>query len=182
MLTLWVSLLRYLPDLAHAADPPTETVAPQYSSNFYKILGLVVYAPLCDALNGTRLTCTLSRFLPTVFLPLSWLSITSMLGIVSSVLLIVVILIDGFTKVGILLRRPWCMDRSNLFVENRARQHLGSPAYQLWYRFPPEVGCLIWIVHGRGEWLALLGIPHHSLQLFTRSSLVTLRSRVSPEI
>jgi hypothetical protein len=182
MLTLWVSLPHCLPDLAHVADPPTETVAPQYSSNFYKILGLIVYAPLCDSLNGAKLTYTLSRFLPTVFLPLSWLSITSMLGIVSSVLLIVVILIDGFTKVSTVSRRSRCTDGSNRFVENRARQHLGSPAYQLWYRFSPEVGCLIRIVHGRGEWFALVGIPHHSLQLFVHSSLATLRSRVSPEI
>ncbi|KAF9654342.1 hypothetical protein BDM02DRAFT_3085571, partial [Thelephora ganbajun] len=56
-----------------------ETIAPAYSANFYKILGLIV-------------------FLPTVFLPLSWLSVTSVLGIVSSVLLIIVILIDGLTK------------------------------------------------------------------------------------
>lgn len=39
-----------------------------------------------------------------MFLPLSWLSIASVLGIVSSVLLIVVILIDGLTKVSIASR------------------------------------------------------------------------------
>jgi len=56
-----------------------ETVAPAYPANFYKILGLIV-------------------FLPTVFLPLSWLSVASMLGVFSSVFLIAVILIDGLTK------------------------------------------------------------------------------------
>lgn len=56
-----------------------ETIAPAYPSNFYKILGLIV-------------------LIPAVFLPLSWLSVASMLGIFSSVLLIAVILIDGFSK------------------------------------------------------------------------------------
>lgn len=56
-----------------------ETVAPAHSATFYKLLGLIA-------------------FLPIVFLPLSWLSITSLLGIGSSILLIAVILIDGLTK------------------------------------------------------------------------------------
>lgn len=56
-----------------------ESIAPAYPSNIYKILGLIV-------------------LLPAVFLPLSWLSVASMLGIFSSVLLIAVILIDGLSK------------------------------------------------------------------------------------
>lgn len=36
--------------------------------------------------------------IPTVFLPLSLLSYTSILGIISTILLVIVILIDGFSK------------------------------------------------------------------------------------
>jgi hypothetical protein len=39
-----------------------------------------------------------SRLIPTVFLPLSLLSYASILGIVSTVLIIAVVFVDGFTK------------------------------------------------------------------------------------
>ncbi|KJA26174.1 hypothetical protein HYPSUDRAFT_133333 [Hypholoma sublateritium FD-334 SS-4] len=52
---------------------------PRYSSNSLKIWGLLV-------------------LIPTVFLPLSLLSYTSILGIMSTILMVVVIFIDGFTK------------------------------------------------------------------------------------
>ncbi|KAL6299652.1 transmembrane amino acid transporter protein-domain-containing protein [Sparassis latifolia] len=54
-------------------------VWPAYSPNTYKIFCLVF-------------------LIPTVFLPLSVLSYASMLGILSTLLIIVVILIDGFSK------------------------------------------------------------------------------------
>ncbi|KAF5374800.1 hypothetical protein D9758_000114 [Tetrapyrgos nigripes] len=52
---------------------------PEYSSNTYKLWGLFL-------------------LIPTVFLPLSVLSYTSILGIISTVMMVAVILIDGFTK------------------------------------------------------------------------------------
>ncbi|KAJ3561959.1 hypothetical protein NP233_g9874 [Leucocoprinus birnbaumii] len=55
------------------------TLIPEYSANTYKVWGLLV-------------------LIPTVFLPLSLLSYTSILGIISTVLLIVVVLIDGAFK------------------------------------------------------------------------------------
>ncbi|KDQ63800.1 hypothetical protein JAAARDRAFT_29847 [Jaapia argillacea MUCL 33604] len=55
------------------------TIVPTYSANAYKILGLLV-------------------MIPTVFMPLSLLSYTSVLGIVSTLFLIAVIFIDGTTK------------------------------------------------------------------------------------
>ncbi|KAI0068476.1 hypothetical protein BV25DRAFT_1846580 [Artomyces pyxidatus] len=53
-------------------------VIPAFSSNTYKIMGLVI-------------------LIPTVFLPLSLLSYTSIIGIISTVFLIVVIFVDGFS-------------------------------------------------------------------------------------
>lgn len=41
---------------------------------------------------------TAYSLIPTVFLPLSLLSYTSILGILSSVTLVIVIFVDGFTK------------------------------------------------------------------------------------
>ncbi|KAF7316812.1 Aa-trans domain-containing protein [Mycena chlorophos] len=55
------------------------SLIPTYSSNTYKLWGLLV-------------------LIPTVFLPLSLLSITSVLGIISTVLVVFVILIDGISK------------------------------------------------------------------------------------
>ncbi|KAF5377663.1 hypothetical protein D9615_005253 [Tricholomella constricta] len=55
------------------------TLIPRYSTATFKLWGLVL-------------------FLPTVFLPLSLLSYTSILGIISSVLIILVVVIDGFSK------------------------------------------------------------------------------------
>lgn len=55
------------------------TLIPNYSANTYKIWGLLV-------------------LIPTIFLPLSLLSYTSILGILSTVLLIVVVLVDGAFK------------------------------------------------------------------------------------
>ncbi|THU94817.1 hypothetical protein K435DRAFT_667480 [Dendrothele bispora CBS 962.96] len=54
-------------------------IIPQYSSNTYKAWGLLL-------------------LIPTVFLPLSLLSYTSILGIVSTIMMVIVTLIDGFTK------------------------------------------------------------------------------------
>jgi vesicular inhibitory amino acid transporter len=55
------------------------TVLPLYSSNTYKVIGFFV-------------------LLPTLFLPLSLLSYASVIGILSTILLVAVIFIDGFTK------------------------------------------------------------------------------------
>ncbi|KAF9015332.1 transmembrane amino acid transporter protein-domain-containing protein [Cyathus striatus] len=55
------------------------SIIPSYSADAYKMWGLII-------------------FIPMVFLPLSWLSYTSILGIVSTVLLILVIFIDGISK------------------------------------------------------------------------------------
>ncbi|EAU92886.2 amino acid transporter [Coprinopsis cinerea okayama7 len=55
------------------------TLIPAYSEDMYKLLGLIV-------------------LIPTVFMPLSLLSYTSILGIISTVMLVFVIFIDGFTK------------------------------------------------------------------------------------
>lgn len=41
---------------------------------------------------------TSCRLIPTVFLPLSLLSYASMIGIISTILIIVVIFVDGFSK------------------------------------------------------------------------------------
>ncbi|KAF7319829.1 Aa-trans domain-containing protein [Mycena kentingensis (nom. inval.)] len=55
------------------------SLIPRYSSNTYKLWGLII-------------------LIPTVFLPLSLLSYTSVLGIISTVFVVSVILIDGFSK------------------------------------------------------------------------------------
>lgn len=55
------------------------SIIPSYSADAYKMLGLVV-------------------LIPTVFLPLSLLSYTSIMGIVSTLFLVAVIFIDGFSK------------------------------------------------------------------------------------
>ncbi|TFK30607.1 hypothetical protein FA15DRAFT_662607 [Coprinopsis marcescibilis] len=55
------------------------SLAPQYSENVYKLMGLVI-------------------LIPTVFMPLSVLSYTSILGTISTVMLLVVIFIDGLSK------------------------------------------------------------------------------------
>ncbi|KAJ7743316.1 transmembrane amino acid transporter protein-domain-containing protein [Mycena metata] len=55
------------------------TLIPRYSCNAYKIGGIFI-------------------LIPTVFLPFSLLSYTSILGIISTILVVVVILIDGVTK------------------------------------------------------------------------------------
>jgi len=55
------------------------SLMPQYSQTSYKIIGLAI-------------------FIPSVFLPLSLLSYTSILGIISTVILVVVIFVDGFSK------------------------------------------------------------------------------------
>ncbi|KAH9082029.1 transmembrane amino acid transporter protein-domain-containing protein [Lactarius deliciosus] len=54
-------------------------IVPAFSSNTYKILGLFILTP-------------------AAFLPLSFLSYTSLVGIVSTVFLVAVIFIDGFSK------------------------------------------------------------------------------------
>ncbi|KAG7450339.1 uncharacterized protein BT62DRAFT_506326 [Guyanagaster necrorhizus] len=54
-------------------------IIPYYSSNTYKLWGLLI-------------------LIPTVFLPLSLLSYTSILGVISTILMIAVIFIDGATK------------------------------------------------------------------------------------
>ncbi|KAF8140795.1 transmembrane amino acid transporter protein-domain-containing protein [Mycena galopus ATCC 62051] len=55
------------------------SLLPQYSSNTYKLWGIFI-------------------LIPTVFLPLSLLSYTSILGILSTILVVVVILVDGVSK------------------------------------------------------------------------------------
>ncbi|TFK40992.1 transmembrane amino acid transporter protein-domain-containing protein [Crucibulum laeve] len=55
------------------------TIIPAYSANTYKLWGILI-------------------LVPTVFLPLSLLSYTSILGILSTLLLVVVIFIDGLSK------------------------------------------------------------------------------------
>ncbi|KAG6878417.1 hypothetical protein C0993_007018 [Termitomyces sp. T159_Od127] len=55
------------------------TLIPSYSTTTYKLWGLLL-------------------LIPTIFLPLSLLSYTSILGILSSILIIFVVLIDGFCK------------------------------------------------------------------------------------
>ncbi|KAJ6604347.1 transmembrane amino acid transporter protein-domain-containing protein [Mycena vulgaris] len=55
------------------------SILPQFSSDTYKVWSLII-------------------LLPTVFLPLSLLSYSSILGIMSTILIIVVILADGLTK------------------------------------------------------------------------------------
>ncbi|KAJ7024165.1 transmembrane amino acid transporter protein-domain-containing protein [Mycena alexandri] len=55
------------------------TLVPRYSCNAYKLGGIFI-------------------LIPTVFLPLSLLSYTSILGIISTILVVLVILIDGVTK------------------------------------------------------------------------------------
>ncbi|KIY72765.1 hypothetical protein CYLTODRAFT_343436 [Cylindrobasidium torrendii FP15055 ss-10] len=55
------------------------SIIPHYSADTYKLWGILI-------------------LIPTVFLPLSLLSFTSVLGIVSTLLMIVVILIDGISK------------------------------------------------------------------------------------
>jgi len=55
-------------------------IIPAISSETYKLLGLVI-------------------LIPTVFLPLSFLSYASLLGIVSTILLIGVVFVDGFSKI-----------------------------------------------------------------------------------
>ncbi|KAJ7500945.1 transmembrane amino acid transporter protein-domain-containing protein [Mycena galericulata] len=55
------------------------SLIPQYSSDTYKLWGLFI-------------------LIPTVFLPLSLLSITSVLGIISTILVVFVILVDGVSK------------------------------------------------------------------------------------
>ncbi|TFK76935.1 hypothetical protein BDN72DRAFT_755228 [Pluteus cervinus] len=55
------------------------SIIPEYSSDAYKVCGLAL-------------------LIPTVFLPLSLLSYTSILGIISTMFIVVVIVIDGFNK------------------------------------------------------------------------------------
>ncbi|CAA7266602.1 unnamed protein product [Cyclocybe aegerita] len=55
------------------------TLLPEHSSNAYKVWGALI-------------------LIPTVFLPLSLLSYTSVLGIISTILMVVVIFIDGLSK------------------------------------------------------------------------------------
>ncbi|KII93498.1 hypothetical protein PLICRDRAFT_49538 [Plicaturopsis crispa FD-325 SS-3] len=72
LFALSVVLVTLYADSLHA-------IVPTYSSNTYKLWGLVV-------------------LIPTVFLPLSLLSIASILGILSTLMIIVVIFVDGLQK------------------------------------------------------------------------------------
>jgi vesicular inhibitory amino acid transporter len=75
-------------------------IIPAISSDTYKLLGLVMYVlavivpPLACSDVGRS-----SSLIPTVFLPLPFLSYASLLGIVSTVLLICVVFVDGFSKI-----------------------------------------------------------------------------------
>ncbi|KAJ7657800.1 transmembrane amino acid transporter protein-domain-containing protein [Mycena polygramma] len=76
---------------------------PQYSSNTYKLWGILI-------------------LIPTVFLPLSLLSYTSILGIISTILVVIVILFDGVSKTespGSL----WSPAETSLGIDNY--NHLG---------------------------------------------------------
>ncbi|KAJ6615354.1 transmembrane amino acid transporter protein-domain-containing protein [Mycena sp. CBHHK59/15] len=55
------------------------SLIPRYSSSTYKLWGILI-------------------LIPTVFLPLSLLSYTSILGIISTILVVIVILVDGVSK------------------------------------------------------------------------------------
>lgn len=70
-------------------------IIPATSSDTYKLLGLVMY--VVRALARSDVKCS-SSLIPTVFLPLPFLSYASLLGIVSTVLLIGVVFVDGFSK------------------------------------------------------------------------------------
>jgi solute carrier family 32 (vesicular inhibitory amino acid transporter) len=74
-------------------------IIPAISSDAYKLLGLVMYvlAVLVPGLAHSNVECS-SSLIPTVFLPLPFLSYASLLGLVSTVLLIGVVLVDGFSK------------------------------------------------------------------------------------
>lgn len=56
-----------------------QAVLPQFSSNTYKFLGLVI-------------------LIPTAFLPLSVISYTSLLSIIATFFIVVVLVVDGFSK------------------------------------------------------------------------------------
>lgn len=69
-----------------------------YSANTYKLWGLILYVPsFIIKVISSHDSFDIS-LVPTVFLPLSVLSYTSILGIFSTLLIILVVLIDGFTK------------------------------------------------------------------------------------
>lgn len=89
---------------------------------FTKCLDLLCkFFSLCFQL----LLITGRRLLPTVFLPLSLLSFSSVLGILSSVALIAVVLIDGFYKVSC----AECRGRTHLtFRQKEAPGSLWEPA------------------------------------------------------
>ncbi|KAF7345032.1 Aa-trans domain-containing protein [Mycena venus] len=79
------------------------SLIPQYSSNTYKLWGIFI-------------------LIPTVFLPLSLLSYTSILGIISTILVVIVILVDGVSKTespGSL----WSPAETSLGIDNY--NHLG---------------------------------------------------------
>jgi solute carrier family 32 (vesicular inhibitory amino acid transporter) len=58
---------------------------------------MYVLAVLVPGLAHSNVECS-SSLIPTVFLPLPFLSYASLLGLVSTVLLIGVVLVDGFSK------------------------------------------------------------------------------------
>ncbi|KAJ2918943.1 hypothetical protein MD484_g1378, partial [Candolleomyces efflorescens] len=62
------------------------------------LYGDSIHTILPYASADTYKLCVLVVLIPTVFLPLSLLSYTSILGILSSVTLVIVIFVDGFTK------------------------------------------------------------------------------------
>ncbi|OCH96489.1 hypothetical protein OBBRIDRAFT_6015 [Obba rivulosa] len=72
LFTVSVALITLYADSLHA-------VLPEYSVNTYKLLGLAI-------------------LIPTVLMPLSVLSYASILGLLSTLLIIAIILIDGFSK------------------------------------------------------------------------------------
>ncbi|KAJ6509237.1 transmembrane amino acid transporter protein-domain-containing protein [Mycena vitilis] len=72
------------------------SLLPQFSADTYKLCSLVMCVQV--VLTSYPTPDHRSRILPTVFLPLSLLSYSSILGILSTVLIISVILIDGLSK------------------------------------------------------------------------------------
>jgi vesicular inhibitory amino acid transporter len=72
------------------------TILPQYSANTYKAWGLLVYVSILS--YNTYSSHLVPSLIPTVFMPLSLLSYTSILGISSTLFIVFVIFWDGLSK------------------------------------------------------------------------------------
>lgn len=75
------------------------SVMPEYSADTYKLVGLLMYVPSASSyayVAPHSVIC--SSLIPTALMPLSLLSYASILGIVSTLYLVLVMFIDGFSK------------------------------------------------------------------------------------